>query len=324
MASRTMRAPRSISRRLAERPFFYGIFSLILLGVVSFIFVFSYFSDSASADAQAAAAASSTIESAFDGISLQAEAAIVVDLVSGEVLFEKSADAQLALASLTKVALILAVSEVLDPDETIAIPLDMDRLESVHVLPGGEVWSVRDMMRFTLVTSSNQGAVLLAEAAAPRLMSRYPGENTGSATIARMNNLALELGLTQTYFLNPHGLDVSATQSGAYGSARDMAGLFARAATMPELFSATAKDALSLSSGVIGTAVNTNEALPGIPGLIMGKTGYTDLAGGNLAVVFDVGLAHPVAAVVLGSSREGRFTDMSVLVDTARREIIGL
>ena len=50
----------------------------------------------------------------------------------------------------------------------------------------------------------------------------------------------------------------------------------------------------------------------------MGKTGLTDLAGGNLAVVFDVGLAHPVVAVVLGSTESGRFVDMQKLVDAAR------
>jgi D-alanyl-D-alanine carboxypeptidase len=55
----------------------------------------------------------------------------------------------------------------------------------------------------------------------------------------------------------------------------------------------------------------------------MGKTGFTDLAGGNLAIVFDVGLAHPVVAVVLGSSEEGRFSDMQKLVDRARRFVVG-
>ena len=55
----------------------------------------------------------------------------------------------------------------------------------------------------------------------------------------------------------------------------------------------------------------------------MGKTGLTDLAGGNLAVVFDVGLAHPVVAVVLGSTEYGRFEDMQKLVTTARKAIMG-
>jgi D-alanyl-D-alanine carboxypeptidase len=55
----------------------------------------------------------------------------------------------------------------------------------------------------------------------------------------------------------------------------------------------------------------------------MGKTGTTDLAGGNLAIVFDIGLAHPITAVVLGSSERGRFTDMRKLVETARKAVAG-
>jgi len=57
--------------------------------------------------------------------------------------------------------------------------------------------------------------------------------------------------------------------------------------------------------------------LGAIPGIIMGKTGYTDLAGGNLAVVFDAGVGHPVVAVVMGSTQDGRFSDMKQLVSAS-------
>ena len=62
---------------------------------------------------------------------------------------------------------------------------------------------------------------------------------------------------------------------------------------------------------------NTDEALSYVPGVIVSKTGYTDLAGGNLAIIDDVGLMHPVALVVLGSSYDGRFTDMNLLATVA-------
>ncbi len=68
-------------------------------------------------------------------------------------------------------------------------------------------------------------------------------------------------------------------------------------------------------------AFNTNEALGEIPGLLMGKTGFTDLAGGNLAVVFEAGPARPIVVVVLGSTREGRFADMRILVETTLRAL---
>jgi D-alanyl-D-alanine carboxypeptidase len=67
--------------------------------------------------------------------------------------------------------------------------------------------------------------------------------------------------------------------------------------------------------GFIHTAENTNKQVYSFPGLLGSKTGYTDYAGGNLAVVFDAGLNHPIAVVVLGSSLDGRFTDVRKLVD---------
>jgi D-alanyl-D-alanine carboxypeptidase len=50
------------------------------------------------------------------------------------------------------------------------------------------------------------------------------------------------------------------------------------------------------------------------PDLLLSKTGYTDLAGGNLVIVYDAGINHPIAIVVLGSTEDGRFTDVSQLI----------
>ena len=101
-----------------------------------------------------------------------------------------------------------------------------------------------------------------------------------------------------------------------------MATLFAYAAKSGTgVFSGTARGDVLLTSenGEKQTmAQNTNEAEAEIAGLIMGKTGYTDLAGGNLAVVFDVGLAHPIVAVVLGSTPDDRFKDIRALVEATR------
>ena len=135
-----------------------------------------------------------------------------------------------------------------------------------------------------------------------------------------MNELVQQLGLTNTYYLNDNGLDISTTQSGAYGSAHDMAMLFAYAAsTSPATFAATTQPSVTVHSttGVAATGVNTDTALDQIPGIIMGKTGYTDLAGGNLAVVFNTA-GHEVVAVVLGSTQDGRFSDMEQIVPAAQ------
>jgi D-alanyl-D-alanine carboxypeptidase len=99
-----------------------------------------------------------------------------------------------------------------------------------------------------------------------------------------MNDLAKNLGLSHTYFLNVSGLDLSTTQAGAYGSAHDVARLFGYAAsTSPNMFEQTARNKISIraTTGETVTALNTDEALASFPGLIVGKTGYTDLAEGK-------------------------------------------
>ncbi len=275
---------------------------------------------SASASQGQTAAAAYTIPDAFQQISLEAESVYVMDLTSGRVLYEKNAGVQLPLASLTKVALALAVTEVLPADYVITIPYDTAPRGSAMRLGKGEAWKVRDVVNFTLIASSNSGAEILASAADESLRAVYPDAPRGSATLWRMNDMARSLGLTATYFLNVSGLDISTTQAGAYGSARDMAKLFSFAATNHlAAFAGTTQGGILLTSenGATTSALNTNQALGSIPGLVMGKTGLTDLAGGNLAIVFDVGVGHPVVAVVMHSSEKGRFEDMKTIVAAA-------
>lgn len=313
-------------RALLQPPAVYGVVALFLIGMAAFVFMYAYMESLIAPRLQAAAAAAAVPESdAFEGIELAAKAAVVVDLASGQTLYARNADAQLPLASLTKVPMALAVSEVLPPESHITIPYDTAPAGALAHMGAGESWKVRDVINLTLVASSNNGAEILAHAANAALRQKYPEAPETGATVWRMNNLAQELQLQNTYFINPSGLDESTTQSGAYGSARDMATLFGYAAlSKPDVFAGTAEGGLLLSneSGATASAVNTNEALGAIPGLIMGKTGFTDLAGGNLAVVFDVGLGHPIVVVAMGSTRDGRFEDVKALIQAARKAII--
>lgn len=305
---------------------FYIVVCISLCGLVSFFAVFTYLDHRALAEETQLAAAAHT--DPFASLVIEAQAAFVVDLKSGRVLYQKNPDVQLPLASITKVPLALVVAGELTTDSIVTIPFDTAPAGSRERLARGEKWRVGDIITFTLVSSSNDGAKILAYAANAAVRNHSPeapkGEHGDEATIWQMNNLARKLGLTETYFLNSSGLDISTTQSGAYGSARDVAHIFAYAASSsPDLFSGTTRDGLLLSdeNGHTTRASNTNEALGEIPGLIMGKTGFTDLAGGNLAVVFDVGLARPVVAVVLGSGYEGRFSDMEKIVSRTREAI---
>lgn len=274
------------------------------------------------AQTQAQVASAVAAKDVFAGLSLVAQAAIVIDVTDGKVLYALNPDIQLPLASLTKVPLALAVRDVLPADTVLTIPRDTAPVGSAERLAKGEKWRLQDIIDFTLVSSSNEGAEIIADAAEYAIRAKYPDAPEGSAAIWRMNAIAAQLGLTRTYFLNASGLDISPTLSGAYGSARDTAALFAYAAAEHlSVFSKTAGDGLSMTSAdgkKTTRAFNTNEAHGQIEGLMMGKTGITDLAGGNLAVVFDAGSAHHVVAVVLGSTREGRFSDMRQLVSKAR------
>ena len=299
--------------------------ALLVILIAGAVFALNVFEAPKTEEGEVAAAPVAT--DAFAGISLEAKAAMVIDIQSGKTLYEKNADTQLPLASLTKVALVLAVSEVLLPDSVITIPYYARGTGESGSLSKGERWRVRDVIDFTLVASSNAGAEILADAANGSLHERFPESPAVSATLWRMNDIARELGLSETYFLNVSGLDFSTSLAGAYGSARDVATLYAYAASSdPSLFAGTAKNGLLITEargGGVQSAVNTNDAQGAISGLILGKTGFTDLAGGNLAIVFDVGLARPVVAVVLGSSEAGRFDDMQKLVEAARRSITG-
>ncbi len=298
-----------------------AVLVVALLGFVAAI----TFSGATKIIAPSQAAAVALPPASFARMQLIGKAAIVIDIKTGQTLFEQNADAQLPLASIAKVAMALAVSEVLAPDDMITIPYDTAPSGSAMRLAKGTRWRAQDVIDFTLVASSNDGANILAAAADTALHEKYPAAPEGEATLWRMNDLAHSLGLEHTYFLNVNGLDFSATQSGAYGSARDMAKLFAYAASSnPSLFAGTRHDGVALTTpdGKTKTsAFNTDELQGNVPGLILGKTGYTDLAGGNLGIVFDVGLAHPVVAIVLGSTRDGRFTDMQKLVDAAEAAV---
>lgn len=249
-----------------------------------------------------------TNPSAFSDISITGRAAFVIDLSTETVLFEKNARTQVPLASLTKIMTALVAADALDPDAKVVITEAMLTPEGDSGLRVGDVWPLTDLLALTLIASSNDGAEALAESAEAVLARDFT---------SLMNERAQQIGLTETFFANPTGLDVSGTQGGSYGSARDIARLLAYSVRKHLPVIEYSKHASYTGRSIGGAVVlvsNTNELVDDIPGLIASKTGFTDLAGGNLAVVFDRGLAQPVVVVVLGSTQAGRFSDVATLV----------
>lgn len=257
----------------------------------------------------------------FPNVPLVARAAVVYDVKRGEVLFEKNARAQLPLASLTKIMMALTARDELPKDAVVTINEEFLQEEGNNGFRDGQEWKLSDILDATLVESSNDGAAAIAGAYAAFQKEATEVEE-GMDFVSLMNEKAKALGLEQTYFLNPTGLDTSASVSGGYGSAHDMAKLFSFAIQkFPDAFEATRyKDIVVSSLGKTEyTISNTNDAIDQIPGLVASKTGYTDLAGGNLVILFDAGPMHPVAVAVLGSTLDGRFSDTISLVDATLR-----
>jgi D-alanyl-D-alanine carboxypeptidase len=260
-------------------------------------------------------------ENAFKDTTLQARSAFVWDVSAQRVLFNKNADEQLPLASITKLMTALVTYELLDPEDRVSITHDAIQVEGDSGFTEGERFSVKDLTDLTLISSSNDGAAALGARAGHEIDA---SANADAIFVQAMNVKADELGLTKTYFENSTGLDLTETKAGAYGSARDVAFLMEYVVT--HITNAVALTTLDLTTinnvaGEYHTVQNTNTHVEEMDGLIASKTGYTSLSGGNLVVAVNVGLNHPIVAVVLGSSYDGRFTDIVELINRAKTHI---
>lgn len=249
---------------------------------------------------------------AFANVGIVAQSAVVYDVASQKTLFEKNANAILPLASITKVASALAVQQALSNITTVVVPAQALFTEGESGLRAGEQWNTNDLLAYSLVTSSNDGIEALSEIA---------HASVGTPTTTQMNRYAQQKGWGSFWFDNVTGLDVLGADgtpiaAGAVGSATDVAKLFAHAlAQSPALYEATAETGRVYTSlsGIAHTADNTNTALGDLPGLVAGKTGFTDLAGGNLVVAFEPEPGRQIIIVVLGSTFSDRFTDTTTL-----------
>ncbi len=271
----------------------------------------------------------------FDTISLGARAAIVYDVRENKVLYTHNGDRVLPLASLTKLMTSLIAMETLDATSRIAVSQNSIDTEGDSGLLANEHWSLKDLVSFTMLTSSNDGADALASAVgalsvqAPVVVgttsSSTPNEYEKIDTfVKKMNTRAQELGFGNMKFSNPTGLDEPNGEQGGVGTAKEVAKLLTYAwEHTPSALAHTDEltRTYTSSDGYQHQGENTNERVRQITGLIGSKTGYTDMAGGNLAVLYDAGFDHPIVVVVLGSSKEGRFDDVDTLIDTTYKYV---
>ncbi len=239
--------------------------------------------------------------------SIVAKSFYVYDILNSKPIFSKEEHLKLPLASITKLMSGMVIIDVMPETTEVVIRSEDISQEGDSGLTVGEKWNLKELMDYSLMTSSNDGMHAIAST-----FDYYQAVNNISILKA-MNQRAETLGLKDTIFINETGLDIDGNMAGAYSSAADVAILFENIIKNNlGLISSTNKQDESFisESNIKHEATNTNISVNKISGLLASKTGFTNLAGGNLAIVFDAGFMHPIVIVVLGSTIDGRFTDV--------------
>ena len=205
------------------------------------------------------------LPAAAHAVGTSARAAVLMDADSGRVLYEQNADAQMLIASITKIMTAVVALERGDPGKTYTVTAEDMAEGSSMYLAAGERLTLEELLYGLMLASGNDAALAVAHCVCGSV-DRF---------VEAMNAKASELGMTRTSFANPNGLDAETH----YSTARDMAVLTAYA-----LQNAAFVRIVSTSSITIGgrTLTNHNKLLSWYDGCIGVKTGYTKAAGRTL------------------------------------------
>ena len=199
-------------------------------------------------------------------VSTSASAAILVDADSGRVLYEQNADAKMLIASTTKILTALVAIREGNLSDVVTVSGKAAATEgSAMYLKAGEKLTLETLLYGLLLCSGNDAAVAIAE---------HVG-GSEEAFVALMNTTAAALGMVNSSFANPNGLDADTH----YSTARDMATLACAA-----LKNETLMRIASTKSVTIGgrSMQNHNKLLAWQEGCLGLKTGYTRAAGRTL------------------------------------------
>ena len=245
----------------------------------------------------------SEIKSKIDGLGFLANAVSVYDIENQKEIYGRNSKIKMPLASLVKTMTVITAFEN-NSEDLIKIKETYLKEEGDSGLVIDEIWNIEDLAKFTLILSSNDGALALTR--------------EDPYFLKKMNEKAREIGMSNTTFSNVTGLDIFNNKAGVYGTAFD-ANIMAIYALKkyPNIFEATIWPDLRLKSetGYTHDIKNTNQIIKQIPQIMFSKTGFTLLAGGNLTVIFKNAYTHEIAVTILGSSMTGRFTDMEKIVN---------
>ncbi len=238
-----------------------------------------------------------------------AKSAILIEASTGKVLYEKNADEKLVPASMTKMMSMLLVLEALENgvlkwNQVITVSENASSMGGSQILlETGEKMTVKDLFKGVAIASGNDAIVALAEAS-------YGSENV---FVSHMNKRAKELGLKNTNFKNPHGLDTA----DHYSSARDMS-LIAKELAKHEIvfdFTSVYEDYLRQNTDRKIWLVNTNKLVrfyDGVDGL---KTGFTDGAGYCITATAKKNGMRIIAVVMGEPTSKVRNKEISEMLD---------
>ena len=199
-----------------------------------------------------------------EAVEVSAAAAVLMDADSGRLLYDKNCEKRMLIASTTKLMTALVALEQGGLQQEITVTGGhMAEGSSMYLRPG-EKLTLETLLYGLLLSSGNDAALAVTEC-------------MGGAVpfVARMNEKAAELGMENTHFANPNGLDDEAH----YSTAEDMAKLAAAAMDDPVL-----RRVASTRTARIGgrTLTNHNKLLSRVEGCVGLKTGYTKAAGRTL------------------------------------------
>jgi serine-type D-Ala-D-Ala carboxypeptidase (penicillin-binding protein 5/6) len=225
-------------------------------------------------------------------------------------LFGETNEQRRPIASLTKLMTALVVAKHYDPAQQIVISSSaVAEEENLGQLRVGDVFPVQDLLYPLLMESSNDAAAAFAEVLGRQVF------------VDVMNLEAQALGLLDTHFVNPTGLDPDDPQGPInYSTGKDLSQLASYIVqTYPRIFDilAVSQQDLLQKGTFHHTMKNTNELLSfdGWPTLVVGgKTGWTPLAKGNLVLVLEGPKNRGyLVNVILGA--DDRFSQMKTLVN---------
>ncbi len=259
--------------------------------------------------------------------SIDAQYAYVVS-EDGTVYFERDADKQTHIASVTKVMTALVALEYGDLDKTtITVSKEAAAIgESSAALKAGDTLTLKNALKAMMICSGNDAAYAIAESMGSTVKDALQEagdedvpEGSYKAFIYAMNKKAADLGMKNSLFANPHGLDFDQYDEDMYSSAHDVA-LMCMAAMEYDDFReivATASETITVnrSEGSAKVELTSTDVLLGsYEGACGIKTGYTEKAGECFAGAVKLESGEVLYAIVLDSSSESqRFKDATTL-----------